>query len=153
LLGLNLILFFIKLFEQQKLAICRKVFFMQCQVLIVEDDQVIRELLKEALEMEGYTTHTVTNGKEALHALKEILNPCVILLDLMMPVMNGWQFLESKNNDNALAPIPVVVMTAASNGKLRLIDTEGLMRKPIDLAVLTNWVQRFCGKQSSLAPA
>ena len=125
-----------------------------CDVLIVEDDEVIRELLKEALELEGYKTRTASNGQEALQVLHGVLNPCLILLDLMMPVMNGWQFLESKKSDNSLAPIPVVVMTAATNGKLRSLDTEGLMRKPIDLAVLTNWVERFCGKQKDqLAPA
>ncbi len=125
-----------------------------CDILIVEDDEVIRELLKEALEMEGYKTLTASNGQEALQALHGVLNPCLILLDLMMPVMNGWQFLESKKTDDSIKPIPVVVMTAATNGKLRALETEGFMRKPIDLNVLTNWVERFCGKQKrELAPA
>ena len=125
-----------------------------CDILIVEDDEVIRDLLKEALEMEGYRTRTAANGQEALQVLHGVLSPCLILLDLMMPVMNGWQFLESKKTDDTLKPIPVVVMTAATNGKLRSLDTEGLMRKPIDLNVLTNWVERFCGQNKRhLAPA
>ena len=83
-------------------------------VMIVEDDRDTREMLGRFLELEGFEVRTAANGKLALQTLHEdVLHPCVIILDLMMPVMNGWQFREIQRTDPDLAEIPVVVVTAA----------------------------------------
>ena len=81
----------------------------QCSgILVVDDDPDIRDSLREVLEDEGYGTSCVANGREALDFLRSGKRPCVILLDLMMPVMDGWQFLEEQKRDPALAAIPVL---------------------------------------------
>src|SRR5919206_1695644 len=81
------------------------------EVLVVEDDFAIRETLRELLEDEGYRVAWAANGKEALARLHERA-PRVILLDLMMPVMDGWEFRVAQQRDPALASIPVVVISA-----------------------------------------
>src|SRR5262245_55470921 len=83
-------------------------------VLIVEDDRELREAVGSVLEDEGCSVRSASNGAEALEILHKNGNgyPCIILLDLMMPVMNGWQFLESRKSDAKLDKIPVVVMSA-----------------------------------------
>jgi CheY-like chemotaxis protein len=83
-------------------------------VLLVEDDEDLREDLSLILRNRGYRIETVTNGAEALDRLRRSPLPCLILLDLMMPVMNGWEFRAAQLGDPAMAGIPVVVMTAAA---------------------------------------
>src|SRR4051812_37667489 len=86
---------------------------MRCQsVLIVEDERDIRDTLEEVLKYEGFSVHSSSNGQEALTLLKTIERPCLILLDMMMPVMNGWEFLQMQRQDEILATIPVVVVSA-----------------------------------------
>src|SRR5205814_8831977 len=84
------------------------------RILVVDDDPDIRDSLREVLEDEGYDVSCVGNGREALDHLKAASpRPCVILLDLMMPVMDGWQFRrEQKKLEPELANIPLVVITA-----------------------------------------
>jgi CheY-like chemotaxis protein len=81
-------------------------------VLLVEDDAAIASSLGEALREEGLEVATAQNGREALHLLRGGLRPSVILLDLMMPVMDGWDFRHEQLRDAALREIPVVVITA-----------------------------------------
>lgn len=115
-------------------------------VLVVEDDDQIRDTIKEALEFEGYTVLTSTNGKDALEVLRGNQSPCLILLDLMMPIMNGWEFLNHRKADDVLMTIPVAVVSAA---EMRSIKTAGevqaIIKKPIDLDSLLAWVKRYCG--------
>ncbi len=81
-------------------------------ILVVDDDRDIRETLAEVLEVAGHTVSKASNGGEALDALRA--KPAeVILLDLMMPVMDGWTFVREQQADAALADIPIVVVTAA----------------------------------------
>jgi len=82
-------------------------------VLIVEDDHDVRETLGLLLELEGYEVYGAANGKEALALLKSISPPDVIITDIMMPIMTGWEFLESAAEDPALASIPVIILSAA----------------------------------------
>src|SRR5215510_3339584 len=82
-------------------------------VLIVEDDRDTREMLARFLELEGFEVREAANGQLALETLHENGATCVILLDLMMPVMNGWQFRLAQVMDPDIAEIPVVVVTAA----------------------------------------
>lgn len=111
-------------------------------VLVVEDDNVIRESLREVLTEEGYTVATAQHGKEALTRLTE-LRPKVILLDLMMPVMDGWQVLEALQQDAALASIPVVVVSASREPR-PLSGATAILRKPINLPALLEQVERHC---------
>jgi CheY-like chemotaxis protein len=89
------------------------------QLLVVEDDPDIRDTLAEALAWEGYDVTTASNGLEALELLRGGLHADVILLDLMMPVMSGWEFRRVQQDDPALAGIPVVVLSASSPGNAR----------------------------------
>src|SRR4026209_1380362 len=83
-----------------------------CPVLIVEDDQDLREMMAQLLTLEGYEAATVGNGREALEYLHGRPNPHVILLDLMMPVMDGWEFHRRMEADPTLALVPVIVLSA-----------------------------------------
>lgn len=114
------------------------------RVLVVEDNKEIQDSLKMALEIEGYEVFTADNGKEALEALNKIATPCLILLDLMMPVMNGWEFVEEINKDIMLSTIPIVIVTAFNDRK-NTPKSEGYIQKPIDLNALLNTVSKHCG--------
>lgn len=113
-------------------------------VLVVEDNKEIQDTLKVALEVEGYNVYTADNGKEALDTLAKIPTPCLILLDLMMPVMNGWEFVEEIGKDIMLSSIPVVVVSAFGDKK-GTPKTEGYIQKPVDLDALLNTVSKHCG--------
>jgi CheY-like chemotaxis protein len=112
-------------------------------VLIVEDDRDIRESLQEILEFEGYEVLTATNGKEGVEALSRMPRPCLILLDLMMPVMNGWQFLEAQKSNHCLATIPVVVVSAVSE-RDKAAGAAAFIKKPVDLESLLKTVEKYC---------
>lgn len=115
-------------------------------ILIVEDDQAIRTALIELLEEEGYRAVGAANGREALDYLRRHQHPCLILLDLMMPVMNGWQFRDEQQRDPRLAPIPTVVLSADGNvaEKAAAIRAAAFLKKPIQLGQLLATVDRFC---------
>jgi CheY-like chemotaxis protein len=81
-------------------------------VLIVDDDLPVRTALKELFETEGYAVALAANGRAALNHLRKGLRPCVILLDLMMPEMDGWDFRNAQLADPGLKDIPVVILTA-----------------------------------------
>ena len=82
-------------------------------VLVVDDDASIRTALRELLETEGYKVIEASNGLAALGRLRDGFRPCAIVLDLMMPVMDGWDFRSDQLRDPELRDIPVVVLTAA----------------------------------------
>ena len=114
-------------------------------VMIVEDDRDTREMLERFLELEGFGVRTAPNGQMALASLRAQDPPCVILLDLMMPVMNGWQFREAQRRDAALSLIPVVVVTAAGpQAELPSISADGWLAKPVDLEQLLATLEPFC---------
>lgn len=117
-------------------------------VLVVEDDAAILECLRDALEFEGYKVHTATDGEQGLTLLSKIERPCLILLDLMMPVMDGWGFLQAKKQSDVLATIPVVVVSAAGE-RARQVEADGYVKKPIDLDYLIGVIQRHCGKPAT----
>ena len=104
-------------------------------VLVVDDDAALREALADALTDEGYAVSACVNGLEALVALRAGLRPDVIVLDLMMPVMDGWRFREEQARDPDLASIPVVVITAASALR-QPIEARAIVRKPFRLEEL-----------------
>ena len=117
---------------------------MSATVLIVEDDLDTREMLGRFLELEGFTVETAENGKRALERLGSGVGACVILLDLMMPVMDGWQFRQEQIRDAALANIPVIVVSAAGRERLERIQANAYLSKPVDLDELLGCVTQFC---------
>jgi CheY-like chemotaxis protein len=116
------------------------------RVLIVEDNEDILESLSEILRMRGYTVARAFNGQEALEHLFHAKPPAVILLDLMMPVMDGEQFLDVKARIPGLAAIPVVLISAAGDlpGKAAELGVSDYLAKPIDAKRLLAIVERHC---------
>ena len=114
------------------------------RVLIVEDDDSAREALSDCLEMEGFSVASARNGKEALDYLHSAPLPKIILLDLYMPVMTGWEFREAQKKDAAIAHIPVVVVTAFGSGITKQIDADVIMHKPLDLDRLLSVIRERC---------
>lgn len=115
-------------------------------LFIIEDDDFIRADFEELLSIEGYETKSYRNGREALDALLSPgLRPRLILLDLMMPVMNGYEFLIEINKSSELAKIPVLVLSAdgQADSKLPREKVRGFMRKPIDLEPFLNLVEKL----------
>jgi CheY-like chemotaxis protein len=114
--------------------------------LIVEDDPEIREVLSEILRDEGYEVACAANGVEALQRLRSGAPPRLILLDLMMPVMNGWEFIAEQQQDAALRQIPVVVVSGAGSMEQDAGDLAavGSLSKPMDLGALLAMVARYC---------
>jgi len=113
------------------------------EILLVEDDYDLREAMLDTLETGGYHTVAVPNGLEALEWLKETAHPpLLILLDLMMPVMDGWTFREEQLKVPALAGIPVAVLSARADDHLD--ETVVRLRKPIRAKELLAFVAKYC---------
>jgi len=111
-------------------------------ILVVEDDNDIREALSQVLQDEGYQVGEAANGQEALDRLHNGCHPDLIVLDLMMPVMDGWQFRREQQRDPELAGIPVVVVSADGSvrQKAASIGATSYVKKPIDFATLLDVV-------------
>lgn len=112
-------------------------------VLVVDDDHDIREMIRMALEYEGYEVVVAEHGRAALEKLSSMSRPCLILLDLMMPVMNGFMFLDAQRADPRLADLPIVVISAYAHRVPA--GVAGFVPKPLDLDVLLAEVRRHCG--------
>ncbi len=115
-------------------------------ILVVEDDAITRDALTLVLESEGYRVASAANGQEALDRLRGDGRPCVILLDLMMPVKDGWQFRAEQGKDPELSSIPVIVCSADGNveQKAASLGAAGYLQKPVDFEQLLREVQRHC---------
>jgi CheY-like chemotaxis protein len=112
-------------------------------VLVVDDDESIREALSSILEDEGFNVRNASDGAEALRQLAVAPLPGLIILDLMMPVMSGWEFRAAQKADATLASIPVCVITAA-NIATKPIDADQVIRKPFDYEKLLDIVRVYC---------
>jgi CheY-like chemotaxis protein len=114
-------------------------------VLIVEDDEDIRADMAAILRLKGYPVEQAANGREALACMRRSL-PSVVLLDLMMPEMNGWELRDHMRADERLRDVPVVVVSGA--GKLDENDPDfaaaAVLPKPFELVQLFEVVDRFC---------
>src|SRR3954452_9367166 len=110
-------------------------------VLIVDDDPDLLDVTSFVIEGEGMAVETARNGEEALAVLGSGRLPALVLLDLMMPVMNGWEFLTAVANDPVLRPIPVVVLTAAEHAQVP--GALEVLSKPMDLKELLRVVERY----------
>lgn len=109
-------------------------------LLVVDDDEDVRMSLAEALSERGFAVTTAADGKQALEVARE-RPPSVILLDLMMPKMNGWQFWDEHQTDAKLRNIPVVIITATGLGPGALGKVP-VLRKPLNLEHLVTVLQR-----------
>ena len=115
-------------------------------ILVVEDDPDLLEAVSGALESEGYGVGRARHGLEALGQLRAGKRPCLILLDLMMPIMNGWQFRYEQRQDSELSRIPVVVVSAKSDSPQHAawLEADGYIQKPFLLPTLLEIVHRYC---------
>jgi CheY-like chemotaxis protein len=115
-------------------------------ILIVEDDSDLREALSAVLRDEGYFVAVAADGREALDRLRRQWRPSLILLDLTMPVMNGWQFRAEQRQDPALSGIPVVVLSAGDHLAEQMVPLgiKDYVRKPIELNHLLQTIERYC---------
>lgn len=102
-------------------------------ILVVDDDADSRETLVDLLSSRGFAVESAENGRQALGYLSRS-KPALIILDLMMPVMSGWEFLKSKRSDPRLQSLPVVVMTGS--GLVHDITANAIVRKPVDVGTL-----------------
>ena len=116
-------------------------------ILIVEDDLDVAESVADVLQSAGYCTAIAGNGREALDHLQKNNHPDLILLDMMMPVMDGWQFRAEQRKLPALDSIPVVTVTADGDarGKAASIQAAGHVVKPFMIDRLLDEVERICG--------
>jgi CheY-like chemotaxis protein len=114
-------------------------------VLVVDDDVDILETIQMVLEGSGHEVLTAQSGLAALELLRAGERVRVILLDMMMPGMDGWQFREAQRRDPAIAGIPVVIMTGDSHvtDKAAKVGAAAYLRKPTDVAALLSTVARF----------
>ena len=115
-------------------------------VLIVEDDIELRDALAETLRDEGYEVASASHGGEALSQLRLGRRPCVILLDLTMPVMNGWQFRAEQRQDPDLAKIPVIVLSAGARlaEQMPALGVRDYLQKPVSLNHLLGTIADYC---------
>jgi CheY-like chemotaxis protein len=113
---------------------------------VVDDDADIRESITDVLEMRGYRVRTAVNGQQALDILRAGERPCVILLDLMMPVLNGWEFRAEQTRDEQLATVPVVIISGdgSTSQKAATMGISQYLRKPLELSVMLEVVKRHC---------
>ena len=112
------------------------------RILIIEDEEDIREILKEFFEGEGYDVLTAVNGKDAMRVLREHPIPNMILIDLMMPVMSGEEFIERKKTLPEFSAIPTVIMSAdhRTKAKAEALGIKWAINKPLELSALVTIV-------------
>jgi signal transduction histidine kinase len=116
------------------------------EILVVDDDVAFRRELIEALAAEGYAVFEAADGRQALNYVRTHAAPALILLDLMMPVMDGWEFVATTRSDPALASIPIVVMSGLGKADVNtsLLGATGYLRKPPSLEALLETVAKTC---------
>ena len=117
-------------------------------VLLVDDDLGALSALADILSTEGYAVSTATNGREALDYLRHSPSPRLIILDLVMPVMDGWQFLAAQKSDPNFSQLPVVVVSALDS----VVDVRAVIRKPVDVGKLLTLVNLLAGDNRDATP-
>jgi CheY-like chemotaxis protein len=113
-------------------------------VLIIDDDEEVREAVRDLVGMKGYRVEEARDGEQALALLERAEVPCIILLDLVMPVMDGWQFLERLRASARLASVPVVVVSAHAASHAP-VGASGLLLKPFEARELLRAIADKCG--------
>ncbi|HUJ27489.1 MAG TPA: response regulator [Myxococcales bacterium] len=113
-------------------------------VLVVDDDPAMRDSLDEVLRDEGHSVLLAENGLQALELLRAEQKVCLMLLDVMMPVMTGIELLQKKRVEEAIARIPVILMSAFQIDQLPREGVTSIFSKPFDTGALLKEVQRIC---------
>ncbi len=120
------------------------------RVLVVDDDEVIRQLICVNLELEGFEVHTAVDGQDALEKVREV-DPAVVTLDIMMPRLNGWDTAERLRSDPDTAHVKVVLLSAraqeADVARGKRIGVDEYLTKPFDPDDLVSVVRRLAGLQ------
>jgi CheY-like chemotaxis protein len=111
-------------------------------VLLVEDDQVLAETTRALLEWEGYRVRLASNGREALESIRGH-RPCIVLLDLMMPIMSGWELLTELRRDPETGDLPVVVVSAVADRAPA--GATAILHKPFEMEALLELIKQYCG--------
>jgi CheY-like chemotaxis protein len=122
----------------------------QCpKIIIIEDNSYIRELMESFLTSEGYGVESFSDGHVALLRLRKFPEPCLIFLDFLMPLMNGWEFMEEfKKHPATIVPIPVYLCSAsASEANSKALGCRGFIKKPFDLTCLVHIAEKYCETQ------
>ena len=124
-----------------------------CHILLVEDDADSRACMASLLELEGYAVETAADGEEALRRLRNGLAPGLIVLDLMMPGMDGFQFRKEQLQDPKLSAIPVVIYSGHHDAKdnTALLTPNAYIQKPIDFDTFLDLVGAHCVRQQAAA--
>ena len=104
----------------------------------------LREMMAQLLTLEGFRAASVANGKEALQYLTAGHNPEVILLDLMMPVMDGWEFRRRQQADPNMSDVPVIVLSALDQSRTRDLHADAFLKNPLDFDRLLELVHEYC---------
>ena len=125
----------------------------QKRVLEVEDDPDIREMVSKLLLSEGYKVVSAEHGQDALEKMEGGFRPDVILLDLMMPVLNGFDVLRVMHRTPRWSSIPVVIVSANQGHDLVDLGTAAIIRKPFDLNVLLNTLRRLLSRAAARIPS
>jgi CheY-like chemotaxis protein len=117
-------------------------------ILVVDDDNSIRETLRAILQDEGYPVAAARDGREALEQLASMPTPGLCIVDLVMPVMNGWELCAALASRPELARVPVLLVSANSQVDVPPagLETVHVMRKPISFDRLLEYVERYCGR-------
>lgn len=122
-------------------------------ILVVEDDEDIRDLVAETLANEGFRVELASNGAEALSKLEKMPVPTLVFLDLMMPSMNGWEFLDARKKDKRLAGHKVVTISAVAPSESLEDSTplkvDGAIAKPLSLDRIWANVNKYCRPSSA----
>lgn len=115
-------------------------------VLVVDDEPAIREMLHDVLLAEGHHVEVASDGHEGLERLREEPRPCIVLMDMLMPRLNGWQMAAEMQGDPALTDIPLVVIAANPRfaADAERIGADRWLGKPIDLDRLFGTVEELC---------
>jgi CheY-like chemotaxis protein len=116
-------------------------------VLVVDDDRGVRELLTRSLSFEGFDVMEAANGQDALAQLRTGRRPGVIVLDLRMPVMDGWAFRVAQRADPRIARIPVVILSGADAHRFQEIEAVAALEKPVSLSQLADCLHRIVEHQ------
>lgn len=114
-------------------------------ILVVDDEPSLVEAICSVLEDEGYSVTSARDGLAALRALHDGLRPCLAILDLMMPIMSGWELRAAMLADPALADIPVAIASAYTRGEMETLQPQAILQKPFDLSELIQLAERYCG--------
>ena len=114
-------------------------------ILVVDDETAIAEVIGSVLEDEGYSVATATDGEEALEILRERASPpCLAILDLMMPGMNGWELRRAMLADPELSAVPVVILSAYTAGDMAGLRSVAVVQKPFQLDQIVELAALHC---------